>query len=134
MSYIMIAGHITADATQKQVNTANGMRYVTTFTVADNGNPNRPEFYRFSAWANQPSKLAQFARKGRAVCCTGSNLKASPYTDRNGKPAASLDLTLDNITWMDANRTAQAVEVPEVAIPNMVPAEAVTEGQVVLPF
>ena len=134
MANITVAGHITSDAQQKTVTTANGPRVVTTFTVADNGNPNRPEFYRFSAWSNQASKLVTYAKKGRAVVCTGSNLKASPYTDRNGKPAASLDLQLDSITWMDAFAGRQ-----EAAAPAPDPAPAIVEtapemAPQVLPF
>lgn len=135
MATIFVAGHITANAQQNLRHTANGDRYVTTFTVADNSNPNRPEYYRFSAWSANATRLASLATQGRAVACTGHDLKASVYTNRQGQPAASLDVVLDGITWMTANPNAAAAQpaaapapAEQVAIPDVM---AVTDG---LPF
>jgi len=107
--------------------TASG-RYVCTFTVAVN-RPRRAgqdrsdaDFFRVSAWEKQGEACANYLDKGSKVFVSGT-ISANAYTDKNGAPRASLELSAQEVefltrpTWSNDDRDAGYVPEEEEPLP-----------------
>ncbi|MDK3158884.1 single-stranded DNA-binding protein [Anaerolineae bacterium CFX9] len=56
-------------------------------------------WYRVSAWRQLAETANQFVRKGMQVMVIGQ-VKARAYLDNSGQPAASIELTADDIRFL----------------------------------
>ena len=82
---------------------------VTSFSVAtsrrwtnQNGEQqDKTTWFRVTCWRKQAEFAAQYLKKGARVLVEG-DIDASAYTDREGSPRASLELTATNIRFMSA--------------------------------
>jgi single-strand DNA-binding protein len=80
---------------------------VTSFSLAStrrwtNQNGEQQEkttWYRVSVWRKQAETVAEYLKKGRLVLVEGE-VEARAYTDRDGNPRASLELTANNIRFL----------------------------------
>lgn len=91
---LRIEGHLGEDA--KLTYTQSG-KAVTKFSVAVNPHmregeqPKPPTWFRVTVWDTLAERCKNL-RKGTGVSVVGT-VRASAYTDKNGQPAASLDVT-----------------------------------------
>jgi single-strand DNA-binding protein len=79
---------------------------VTSFSVAVNekyGERETTTWFRVSCWRQLAELTGQYLSKGRSVLITG-RVQARAYTDRNGEPACSLDLTADTVKFLGSAR------------------------------
>lgn len=100
--------------------------YVCTFTVAVNrprrGDRSEADFFRVSAWEKQGEACANYLDKGSKVFVSGT-ISASAYTDRNGAPRASLELSAHEVefltrpTWSNDDRDAGYVPADDEPLP-----------------
>ena len=82
---------------------------VTSFSVAtsrrwtnQNGeSQEKTTWFRVTCWRKQAELAAQYLKKGSRVLVEG-DVDASAYTDREGSPRASLELTATNIRFMSS--------------------------------
>jgi single-strand DNA-binding protein len=82
---------------------------VTSFSVAtsrrwtnQNGEQqDKTTWFRVTCWRKQAEFAAQYLKKGARVLVEG-DIDASAYTDREGSPRASLELTATNIRFMSS--------------------------------
>ncbi len=80
---------------------------VTSFSVATtrkwtnaNGEPQeKTTWFRVTAWRKLGELAAQYLKKGRLVLVEG-DIDASAFTDREGSPRASLELTATNVRFL----------------------------------
>ncbi|GIK26976.1 MAG: single-stranded DNA-binding protein [Chloroflexi bacterium] len=56
-------------------------------------------WFRVSVWRNQAEVVAKYVKKGRQVMVVGE-VKANPYMDKSGQPAASLDITAHTVKFL----------------------------------
>lgn len=95
MNFIHIAGNLGADP---EVRFTSGGKKVTTMKVATRSrrgknNEDITIWWRVTIWGEQFDKMVSFLKKGSAVMVYGEVHKPEIYTDREGKPQVSLDIT-----------------------------------------
>lgn len=96
MNYVQIAGHIGKDA---EVRFTPDGKKVTSFSVATNKRRKGEDttvWYRVTIWGDQFEKMVPYLKKGSAVLVVG-DLEARLYTDKEGRPQISLEITAWNI-------------------------------------
>lgn len=110
MNKVIIIGNLTRDPEVRQ--TSNG-DMVTTFTVAVNrrshGNHPEADYFRVSAWGELGSASAQYLRKGRKVCVTGS-VRAQVYTAQDGTAKVSLEVTAREVEFLTPKGSGEQAE------------------------
>lgn len=99
MNKILIMGRLGADAETRF--TAGGQK-VTSFRMAVNsrrgGKEETTTWYRVTIWGDRFDKLVPYLKKGSAIIASGE-LKAEIYTDKEGRPQISLDVTADSLSF-----------------------------------
>lgn len=101
MNFIHIAGHLGADP---EVRFTSSGKKVTTMKVATRSRrgKNGEEqtiWWRVTIWGEQFDKMVSFLKKGSAVMVYGDVHKPEIFTDREGKPQVSLDITAVHIEF-----------------------------------
>ncbi len=99
MNIITVAGHLGADPESRM--TANGQK-VTTLILATNVRRNKKDetiWWRITIWGEQFDKMLPFLKKGSPVVVVGDLHKPEVYTDKNGNPQVSMNLTASNIMF-----------------------------------
>lgn len=99
MNLIQLMGRLGADAETRF--TPSGQK-VTTLRIACNskrGGEEETIWYRVTLWSDRWDKLLPYLTKGSAVIVHGELRKPEVYTDRNGNPAVSMDVTADSIRF-----------------------------------
>ena len=94
---------------------ANGQP-VASFSVAVNnrrGENQITTWYRVTVWNKLAETVCTYLEKGRRVLVEGSNLRASAYIDREGKPRASLELTANRVQFLDSSPNGEESEGDE---------------------
>ena len=86
---------------------------VCTFSVAVNdrfkrkdGQENPATFFRISAWNAMGENCSKFLRKGSKVAVVGS-VSCHPYKDANGNPGASLEVTAQDVEFLNSRNEAK---------------------------
>lgn len=122
MSYqnLTIVGNVGRDADLKY--TPQGIA-VLKFSVAVNktigkGDDRRQTttWFNVTLWRERAEGLAEYLRSGTQVLVAGE-VAVSPYTDKNGKPAASLELTANEVKLLHSKQEPerQGAESPAEA-------------------
>ena len=108
MNRLIIIGNLTNDPVSRSTTSGD---HVSTFSVAVNrrGKNKDTDFFRVTAWRGLADICQQNLRKGRKVAVTGS-VSVSTYKDRNGEFRASLDVTADDVEFLDPKPEVTAVE------------------------
>lgn len=99
MNYIMIAGHLGADP---EVRFTSSGKKVTTLRVATNarrGNTDETIWWRVTIWGEQFDKMISYMKKGSAIVVFGDMQKPEIFTDRDGKPQISMNITASSIQF-----------------------------------
>jgi single-strand DNA-binding protein len=99
VNFIHIAGHLGADP---EVRFTTSGKKVTTLRVATRsrkGGQDETVWWRVSVWGEEYDKMISYLKKGSPVIVFGEMSKPSIYTDRDGKPQISLDITASAIQF-----------------------------------
>lgn len=101
MNFVQIAGHLGNDP---EVRFTSSGKKVTTLKVASRsrrgkGNEDITIWWRVTIWGEQFDKMIPFLKKGSAVMVYGDLHKPEIFTDREGKPQISLEITAMNIEF-----------------------------------
>lgn len=101
MNFIHIAGNLGADP---EVRFTSSGKKVTTLKVASRsrrgkGGEETTIWWRVTIWGEQFDKMVSFLKKGSAVMVYGDVHKPEIFTDREGKPQVSLDITAVHIEF-----------------------------------
>lgn len=95
MIIIEIAGHLGSDP---ETRFTPGGQKVTTFRVATNirkGGKDETVWWRITVWGDRFDKMMPYFKKGSAVIIIGEMGKPEIYTDREGRPQISLEITAE---------------------------------------
>ena len=99
MNKLTIIGNLTKDPELRKVNTSTGAVSVCDFHVAANGRKKEDTvFFRCTAWRGLGEMIAKYCSKGKKVCVIGS-VTAHGYTGKDGKPAAILDVSVEDFEF-----------------------------------
>ena len=94
---------------------------VTNLSVAVNRKRNGEKtttWYRVSCWQNNATNTCKYLKKGSKVLVEGNNLRVNQYTTKDGKPAASLELTAERVVFLDsAEESSTGSEEKDEQIP-----------------
>lgn len=111
MITVQIAGRLGKDAESRF--TPSGQK-LTTFTVAANirkgGKEETTVWWRIVIWGDRFDRIMSYLKKGSAVIVVGEMNKADIWTDKEGKPQLSLELTAEIIRFNpfgSSDRSAQ---------------------------
>lgn len=99
MNYITIAGHLGADPEVRFTSTG---KKVTTLRVATHTRRNGADdtiWWRVSIWGEQFDKMIPYLKKGSPIIVFGDLQKPEIFTDRDGKPQISMNITASNIQF-----------------------------------
>ena len=104
MNELTIIGNLTRDPDYRTVNTAQGQTPVCTYTVAvnrprRNGQDTGADFFRVTTWRQQANNDFRYLHKGDKVYVAGP-VRAEVFTTRDGKAAASLEVTANAIEYL----------------------------------
>lgn len=103
---ITIVGNLGRDPELRYTQTG---QPVTTLSVATNRqwtdkNTNEVKkettWFRVSVWGNQAETCNEYLKKGSTVLIEGDRLQASPYLNKDGQPAASLEFTAQAVRFL----------------------------------
>lgn len=105
---LTIVGNVGKDAEMRYI--PNGSA-VTTFNVATNrtwkdangAEQKETVWFRVTTWGKQAETHNQYVKSGMKVLCEGRLTPVTAYMDKNGKPAASLEMTANTVRYLSAN-------------------------------
>ena len=110
MNHIMVAGHLGADPESRF--TPSGQK-VTTLRVAANqrrGGKEETIWWKITIWGEQFDKILPYFKKGSSIIVHGEMSKPEIYTDREGQPQVSLNITASQISFSPFGRTDKSPE------------------------
>jgi single-strand DNA-binding protein len=99
MNYLTIAGHLGADP---EVRFTSSGKKVTTLRVATHarrGSTDDTIWWRVTIWGEQFDKMIPYLKKGSPVVVCGDLQKPEIFTDRDGKPQISMNITATNLQF-----------------------------------
>jgi single-strand DNA-binding protein len=112
MNLVQIAGHLGADAETRF--TPNGQK-VTNLRVAVNSRRNNKDetiWWRVTIWGDRFDKLLPYLKKGSAVIIVGEMSKPEIYTDKDGNPQVTLNMTAEMIKFSPFGKSEKQGEKP----------------------
>ena len=106
MNQITVIGNLTRDP---ELRTAQNGKEVCNFTVAVNrrGKDQGADFFRVGAWERLAGNCQKYLAKGRKVCVVGS-VSVRAYTDRNGKPAANMEILANDVEFLSPKEGSES--------------------------
>lgn len=99
MNVLQIAGRLGKDAETRV--TPSGQK-LTTLTIAVNirkGGKDETMWWRVAIWGDRFEKMIPYFKKGTALIIVGEMGKPEIWTDKEGRPQVSLDMTADIIRF-----------------------------------
>ena len=117
MNFMHIAGHLGADP---EVRFTSSGKKVTTLRVATRsrkGQQDQTIWWRASVWGEQFDKMIAHLKKGSAVMVFGEMQKPEIFTDREGKPQVSMEISATNLQFSPFGKSANPVQDASMAAP-----------------
>lgn len=102
MQQLMIIGNLCADPEIRTANLSTGQVSVCTYRVAVNrrqGNKQITDYFRVTSWRERANNDFKYLHKGNKVCVFGT-VSVNVYTTKDGKPAASMELSADSVEYL----------------------------------
>jgi single-strand DNA-binding protein len=120
MNQITIAGHLGADP---EVRFTSSGQKVTTLRVAARarkGSKDETIWWKVTVWGEQFDKMLSYFKKGSPIITAGELSKPEIFTDREGKPQVSMNITAMNLMFSpfgrpDSSSASESHSEPEMA-------------------
>ncbi|PCI95763.1 single-stranded DNA-binding protein [Candidatus Aerophobetes bacterium] len=107
MNHILIAGHLGADP---EVRFTSSGQKVTALRVACNNRRSGKEetiWWKVTIWGEQFDKIIPYFKKGSPIMVAGDLSKPEIFTDREGNPQISLNITASNLMFSPFGKSDQ---------------------------
>lgn len=104
MNQITIAGHLGADP---EVRFTSSGKKVTTLRVAARARRSGKDetiWWKVSVWGEEFDKIMPYFKKGSPIIVVGELSKPEIFTDREGRPQVSMNITAQNIMFSPFGR------------------------------
>jgi single-strand DNA-binding protein len=102
MNQITVAGHLGADP---EVRFTSSGQKVTTLRVAAKARKEETIWWKVTIWGEQFDKMLTYFKKGSSIIVMGELSKPEIFTDRDGKPQVSMNITAQNILFSPFGRS-----------------------------
>ncbi len=96
MNQTFIAGHLGADP---EVRFTSSGQKVTTLRVGAKARKEETIWWRVTVWGEQFDKMIAYFKKGSSIMVFGELSKPEIFTDRDGKPQVSMNVTATNLLF-----------------------------------
>lgn len=109
-NHIIIAGRLGVDP---EVRFTSSGQKVTTFRMASNsrrGGKDETTWWRITVWGEQFDRMIGYFKKGSAIIVMGELAKPEIFTDREGRPQVSLNVTASNLSFSPFGKSDRAEE------------------------
>ena len=113
MNFVHIAGHLGADP---ETRFTQGGQKVTTLRVATKNRKGATTWWRVSAWGDQFDKMIVYLKKGSPVMAFGEMKPPEIFTDRDGKPQVSMELTASYLSFSPFGKGAEGGEAAHASV------------------
>ncbi len=114
----IIVGNVGRDAelsyTPQGVAVAKFSVAVTKYTGKGEDRKEKTTWFRVTMWRERAENLHQYIKKGKKVLVVG-DIDASAYTNKDGAPTASLELTASDIRFLSPKDAGEGEPVGERA-------------------
>ncbi len=117
MNHVMVAGHLGADPEVRF--TSNGQK-VTTLRIgcrARRGSKDETIWWRITIWGEQFDKMMTHFKKGSSLIVYGDMTKPEIYTDRDGQPQISMNMTATSMHFSPFGKSDQGTQQHTHAAP-----------------
>src|SRR5579859_3245535 len=108
----IIVGNVGRDAefsyTPQGVGVAKFSVAVTKVTGKGEDKKERTTWFRVTLWREKAENLHQYIKKGNKIMVVGE-VEASAYTNKDGAPACSLDLTANDVRFLSKREEGESV-------------------------
>ncbi len=136
MNKTFIAGPLGADP---EVRFTSSGQKVTTLRVGARARKDETIWWRVTIWGEQFDKMIAYFKKGSSIMVFGELSKPEIFTDRDGKPQVSMNITATNLLFSPFGRSdsqgGQAAASQEAEYSVTASAEPATgQGKMDLPF
>lgn len=104
MNQITVGGHLGADP---EVRFTSSGQKVTTLRVASRARRNKEEetiWWRVTVWGEQFDRVIPYFKKGSPIMVVGDLSKPEIFTDRDGKPQVSMNITAYHLAFSPFGR------------------------------
>ena|SRR3990167_532238 len=102
MNQMFIAGNLGADP---EVRFTTSGQKVTTLRVAAKIRKEETIWWRVTIWGEQFDKIMPYFKKGSSIMVFGELNKPEIYTDKEGKPQVSMNITASNVLFSPFGRS-----------------------------
>lgn len=76
-------------------------------------------WFRITVWRKQAEIAATFLKKGRRVLVVGEVEEANAWTDRDGNPRATLEVTAQFVKFMDSSGESEGSDIDVQDVPDI---------------
>ncbi len=125
MNFIHIAGNLGADPEVRFTSSGKKVTVLRVATRSRRGKNNEDItiWWRVTVWGEQFDKMISFLKKGSAVMVYGDVHKPEIFTDKEGKPQVSLEITAVHLEFSPFGKpaSAQGGQTTEGATPPAAP-------------
>lgn len=113
----VISGFVGNTPETREVETSRGKQSVTTLSLAVNqrNRDAEPTWYRVTMWNGLGLAVQQYVDKSDYLIVTGSRLSVSTWTNEQGEPMGTLEITADSVDFAMNRRNGERTndEAPE---------------------
>lgn len=99
MNFIQIMGHLGADAESRFTPNGQKVTNLRLATTSRKGGKEETVWYKVTIWGDRFDKMLPYLKKGSGLVIVGELNKPEIYTDREGKPQISLEVTAEFIRF-----------------------------------
>lgn len=119
MNLLQIAGHLGADPEERFTSGGQKVTNLRLATQSRKGGQDVTMWWRVTVWGDRFDKMMPHLKKGSPLIVVGEMTKPEIYTDKEGKPQASLEMVADMIRFSPFGRASgdkdQAQAAPKQA-------------------
>lgn len=99
MNFIQIMGRLGVDAETRFTPSGQKVTNLRVATTSRKGGKEETVWYKVTIWGDRFDKMLPYLKKGSAIVVAGELNKPEIYTDREGKPQISLEVTAETIRF-----------------------------------
>ncbi len=104
MNQITIAGHLGADPEVRFTSSGQKVTTIRVAAKARRGSKDETIWWRVTVWGEQFDKMIAYLKKGSPIIVLGELSKPEIFTDRDGRPQVSMNITALNLMFSPFGR------------------------------
>lgn len=123
MNTLYLAGHLGADPEVRYTSSGQKVTLLRVAAKARRSGKDETIWWRVTIWGEQFDKMLAHLKKGSAVIVIGDLAKPEIYTDREGNPQVSMNVTATSVHFSPFGRTERDTAMTQNAPPKPVQQE-----------